>query len=148
MLQYIANTLYLFTFGIGSLQHQLSKFSYRVYCINVYVERSPYTKGSLLIIYSLQYKVFTELWKSCYLFCFAALLQQARQEMDLAIEKLERQNENLKQKMQSIEKELHLIIQQKEQTHEEDVERLVRERVSCGHFSQLPNLYHALVKCY
>lgn len=82
----------------------------------------------------------------CGLLSVAALLQQARQEMELAIEKLERQKEGLKQKMQSTEKELHLIIQQKEQTHEEDVERLVRERVRCGHFWIF--LHLTLVQCY
>ena len=49
--------------------------------------------------------------------------------MEAAIDKLERQKENVQQKMQQMEKDLQFTIQQEKHTHEEDVERLTRERV-------------------
>jgi hypothetical protein len=56
--------------------------------------------------------------------------QQSRQEMDAAVEKLERQKESVIQRAMQVEKDLQLRIQQERNAHDEDVERLTREQVS------------------
>jgi hypothetical protein len=56
--------------------------------------------------------------------------QQIRQEMDAAIEKLERQKESLVQRSMQVEKDLQLRIQQERNAHDEDTERMTREQVS------------------
>lgn len=50
--------------------------------------------------------------------------------METVIEKLERQKESLVQRAIQTEKELQLRIQQEKNTHEEDVERMTRDRVN------------------
>jgi hypothetical protein len=60
---------------------------------------------------------------------FLAELTRTRQEMKSAIERAEHQMELQQQKMMQNEKELQLALQQEKIAHEEDVEKLVAERV-------------------
>jgi hypothetical protein len=50
--------------------------------------------------------------------------------MESAIERLERQKENLVQRSTHSEKELQLRIQQEKNAHDEDIDRMSREQVS------------------
>ena len=59
----------------------------------------------------------------------SAEVHKTLKEMDLAIQRLERQKENLQQKLAQTEKDLQLALKQEQQAHEEDVERLSKERV-------------------
>jgi hypothetical protein len=61
---------------------------------------------------------------------FVAELTRTRQEMKSAIERSEHQMELQQQKMMQAEKELQLALQQEKIAHEEDVEKLVSERVT------------------
>ena len=48
----------------------------------------------------------------------------------MAIEKLERQKENISTKLQQTEKDLQLALKAEQQAHEEDIERLTKEKVT------------------
>ena len=69
-----------------------------------------------------------------------AEVHKTLKEMDLAIQRLERQKENLQQKLSQTEKDLQLALKQEQQAHEEDVERLSKERV-CISLLLLPWLF-------
>lgn len=59
-----------------------------------------------------------------------AEVQRTRKEMEIEIEKLERQKENLAQKLAQTEKDLQLALKQEQQAHEEDIDRLTKEKVT------------------
>ena len=59
----------------------------------------------------------------------AAEVQRTRKDMDIEIEKLERQKENLNIKLAQTEKDLQLALKQEQQAHEEDLDRLTKDKV-------------------
>ena len=59
-----------------------------------------------------------------------AEVQRTRKEMEIEIEKLERQKENIGQKLAQTEKDLQLALKQEQQAHEEDIDRLTKEKVN------------------
>ena len=59
--------------------------------------------------------------------------------MEIEIEKLERQKENLAQKLAQTEKDLQLALKQEQQAHEEDIDRLTKEKVN---YYQHPRISH------
>jgi Flp pilus assembly protein CpaB len=59
----------------------------------------------------------------------AGEIQKLRKEMEIEIEKQERQKEGLAHKMGQMEKDLQLALKQEQQAHDEDNERLKREKV-------------------
>ena len=61
---------------------------------------------------------------------FSADVAKTLKEMEMAVQKLERAKENVAMKLLSTEKDLQLSLKQEQQSHEEDCERLIRERVS------------------
>ena len=63
------------------------------------------------------------------LWFLAAELARTRQEAKTAVERAEHQMELQKQKMLQTEKDLQVALQQEKIAHEEDVEKLVAERV-------------------
>jgi len=60
----------------------------------------------------------------------AGALQQLRHEMDMMREKYERQVEALEQRLAQMERDFQRALQQARQQHQDDVDRLTREKVS------------------
>ena len=60
---------------------------------------------------------------------FAAECVRVRKEMDVETEKLGRQKESLNAKMLQTEKDLQLALKAEQQSHEEDLERMNKEKV-------------------
>lgn len=60
-----------------------------------------------------------------------AELMRTRNELKSSTDKVEHQLELQQQKMLQREKELQMALQQERNAHQEDVEKLVSERVSC-----------------
>ncbi len=54
---------------------------------------------------------------------------RVRKEMDVETEKLQRQKEGLNAKMLQTEKDLQLALKAEQQSHEEDLERMNKEKV-------------------
>ena len=61
----------------------------------------------------------------------SADIARERKEHEIANEKQERAKENLAQKLAQTEKDLQLALKQEQQAHEEDCERLTKEKVGC-----------------
>ena len=62
-------------------------------------------------------------------FIFLADIARTRKEMEVAVEKLERAKDAVSQKLAQTEKDLQLALKQEQQAHEEDIERMSREKV-------------------
>ncbi len=62
-------------------------------------------------------------------FYLTADVARTRKEMEIEVEKLERQKENLAMKLAQTEKDLQLALKQEQQAHEEDIDRLTKEKV-------------------
>lgn len=60
----------------------------------------------------------------------AANVQRLHQEAEVETQKTERQKENLLTKLAQLEKDMQLQLKTEQNAHEEDVERLTKERVS------------------
>ena len=54
---------------------------------------------------------------------------RTRKEMEVEVEKLERAKENTSTKLMQTEKDLQLALKAEQQAHEEDNERMTKERV-------------------
>ena len=62
--------------------------------------------------------------------------------MEVEVEKLERAKESTSSKLLQTEKDLQLALKAEQQAHEEDLERMTKERVSSYHFMTVrPCLY-------
>ena len=57
--------------------------------------------------------------------------------MEVAVEKLERAKDAVSQKLAQTEKDLQLALKQEQQAHEEDIERMSREKVQMSSISYL-----------
>ena len=57
-------------------------------------------------------------------------LQRLRKEMENEVERLSHQRDSLTQKLGQTEADMQMALKQETQAHEEDVDRLSRERVS------------------
>ena len=62
------------------------------------------------------------------MFCLADI-QRILKEKEADTERLERQKELLNSRLQQLEKDLQVALRQEQQSHEEDVDRLNREKV-------------------
>ena len=62
-------------------------------------------------------------------FLVLAEIQRLHKESELSTEKTDRQRESLNLKLQQTEKDLQLALKQEQQAHEEDVERITKEKV-------------------
>ena len=60
-------------------------------------------------------------------------MARERKEHALSVEKLEKQKDNLNTKLAQTEKDLQLALRQEQQAHEEDIERLSKEKVGVIH---------------
>ena len=56
-------------------------------------------------------------------------MARERKEHALECEKLDKQKDNLMNKLAQVEKDLQLALKQEQQAHEEDIERLSKEKV-------------------
>ena len=61
---------------------------------------------------------------------FSADISRIRKEMEVAVDKLERQKEAVGMKMLQTEKDLQIALKQETQAHEEDLERMTQEKVT------------------
>lgn len=57
-------------------------------------------------------------------------IQRLMKEKDADLERFEYQRNDLTQRLASLERDMQLALTQEKQAHEEDIERLSRERVS------------------
>ena len=68
------------------------------------------------------------------MFVFAGDIARERKEHALEVEKLDKQKENILNKLAQVEKDLQLALKQEQQAHEEDIERLSKEKVGWSVF--------------
>ena len=59
-------------------------------------------------------------------------IARERKEHALEVEKLDKQKDNILNKLAQVEKDLQLALKQEQQAHEEDIERLSKEKVCDG----------------
>ena len=63
------------------------------------------------------------------LFNIVAEIQRIRKEMEVELEKLSRDRDNINARLQQTEKDLQMALKGEQQSHEEDIDRLTREKV-------------------
>ena len=77
-----------------------------------------------------------------YLIYISVDLARVRKEMEIEVTKREKDLDLLKQKLSQVERDSQLAVKQREQMHEEETERLIREKV-LSQFVSLDCMYNA-----